>query len=327
MQPSPRLTSIRLSGSPSGVTRPTRVADVERRVRPGRLGQVLDRHRDPAVALDEQHVPGLQHPAQRRDVGVGEGLRPRRRLVELAGEAAARSGPPRCRAPPSSPPALRHRGAAATDAGARSILHPNRPRRHLPRRSVAFDARHGIRSMNAPLPARQNGVTNRAQRGEWRPNGPAPTRDAARRRCCGRRTAATSAPTRSSCAPSRRGARDRPGARRRARADVIEDIVQETLLAIHQKRHTWREDMAVRPWLYAIVRYKVVDAFRARGRRVQVPIEDFAEVLPAAAGPRPDRAQRRRAGHRPPRPRARRASSARSASRARASPRPRPTST
>lgn len=63
--------------------------------------------------------------------------------------------------------------------------------------------------------------------------------------------------------------------------DAIEDIVQETLLAIHQKRHTWREDMAVRPWLYAIVRYKVVDAFRARGRRVQVPIEDFADVLPA----------------------------------------------
>jgi len=70
-------------------------------------------------------------------------------------------------------------------------------------------------------------------------------------------------------------------------ADVIEDIVQETLLAIHQKRHTWREDMAVRPWLYAIVRYKVVDAFRARGRRIQLPIEDFAEVLPADPGPDP----------------------------------------
>ena len=69
--------------------------------------------------------------------------------------------------------------------------------------------------------------------------------------------------------------------------DVVEDIVQETLLAIHQKRHTWREDMPVRPWLYAIVRYKVVDAFRARGRRVQVPIEAFAEVLPAEAGPDP----------------------------------------
>ncbi len=69
--------------------------------------------------------------------------------------------------------------------------------------------------------------------------------------------------------------------------DVTEDIVQETLLAIHQKRHTWREDMPVRPWLYAIVRYKVVDAFRSRGRRVQVPIDDFADVLPAEAGPDP----------------------------------------
>jgi RNA polymerase sigma-70 factor (ECF subfamily) len=66
--------------------------------------------------------------------------------------------------------------------------------------------------------------------------------------------------------------------------EECEDIVQETLLAIHQKRHTWREDMAVRPWLYAIVRHKVVDAFRARGRRVQVPVEDFSETLAAPEG-------------------------------------------
>jgi RNA polymerase sigma factor (sigma-70 family) len=69
--------------------------------------------------------------------------------------------------------------------------------------------------------------------------------------------------------------------------DVVEDIVQETLFALHRKRHTWREDAAVRPWLYAIVRYKVVDAFRARGRRVEVPVEDFAEILPAEAAPDP----------------------------------------
>jgi RNA polymerase sigma-70 factor (ECF subfamily) len=69
--------------------------------------------------------------------------------------------------------------------------------------------------------------------------------------------------------------------------DALEDIVQETLLAIHQKRHTWREDQSVRPWLYAIVRYKVVDAFRARGRRVEVPVEAFAEVLPAEPAPDP----------------------------------------
>lgn len=69
--------------------------------------------------------------------------------------------------------------------------------------------------------------------------------------------------------------------------DICEDIVQETLLAIHQKRHTWREDMPVRPWLYAIVRYKVIDAFRARGRRVHLQIDDFADVIPAAPGEDP----------------------------------------
>ena len=126
--------------------------------------------------------------------------------------------------------------------------------------------------------------------------------DVARRRCSGRRTAATSAPTPRSCARSHRWCAASPGRAAPGSApDVCEDIVQETLLAIHQKRHTWREDMAVRPWLYAIVRYKVVDAFRARGRRVQLPIDDFADVLPAEAGRRPDRARRRRAGHRPAR--------------------------
>lgn len=68
---------------------------------------------------------------------------------------------------------------------------------------------------------------------------------------------------------------------------AIEDIVQETLLAIHRKRHTWREEMPVRPWLYAIVRHKVVDALRQRGRRATLPIDDFAETLPAPDEPDP----------------------------------------
>lgn len=82
-------------------------------------------------------------------------------------------------------------------------------------------------------------------------------------------------------------ARSRGGAMGEA---VCEDIVQEVLLAIHLKRHTWIEGSPVRPWVYAIARYKVVDAFRARGRRVTVPIDDFAEVLPAEAGPDPTQA-------------------------------------
>jgi RNA polymerase sigma-70 factor (ECF subfamily) len=69
-----------------------------------------------------------------------------------------------------------------------------------------------------------------------------------------------------------------------------EEIVQEVLLAIHLKRHTWRQDAPLRPWLYAIARYKVIDAFRARGARISLPIEDFAEILPAEAGPDPTEA-------------------------------------
>lgn len=62
-----------------------------------------------------------------------------------------------------------------------------------------------------------------------------------------------------------------------------EDVVQETLLAIHLKRHTWRADEPITPWLAAITRYKVVDALRRRGRRAEVDIDDFNDHLEAPA--------------------------------------------
>jgi RNA polymerase sigma-70 factor (ECF subfamily) len=58
-----------------------------------------------------------------------------------------------------------------------------------------------------------------------------------------------------------------------------EDVVQETLLAIHVKRHTWRHDAPVLPWVYAIARFKLIDAFRRRGRRIEIEIDDIAETL------------------------------------------------
>jgi RNA polymerase sigma-70 factor (ECF subfamily) len=69
-----------------------------------------------------------------------------------------------------------------------------------------------------------------------------------------------------------------------------EDVVQEILLAVHLKRHTWKVGTPVRPWLYAITRYKVADAFRARGRRIDLPIEDFIEDLAAEDAPDPTEA-------------------------------------
>lgn len=68
-------------------------------------------------------------------------------------------------------------------------------------------------------------------------------------------------------------------------AEDAEDIVQEVLLAVHAKRHTWRDDEPVTPWLYAIARYKAADAGRRRGRQGgQVSLDDVEDVLPEDAG-------------------------------------------
>lgn len=64
--------------------------------------------------------------------------------------------------------------------------------------------------------------------------------------------------------------------------DGVEDVVQETLLAVHLKRQSWRKEEPILPWLFAIARYKAVDACRRRGFRLHLPVEDLAEVL---AGP------------------------------------------
>lgn len=68
-------------------------------------------------------------------------------------------------------------------------------------------------------------------------------------------------------------------------ASWCEDVVQETLLAIHVKRATWDAQMPLRPWVYAIARHKLVDAFRKRGRAVHVPVDEFAEIIPAESEP------------------------------------------
>jgi len=62
--------------------------------------------------------------------------------------------------------------------------------------------------------------------------------------------------------------------------DQGEDIVQEILLAVHLKRHTWDPTAPFGPWLFAIARNKLIDALRKKGRRVFVDIDDFADILP-----------------------------------------------
>ncbi len=65
-------------------------------------------------------------------------------------------------------------------------------------------------------------------------------------------------------------------------AGEAEDVVQETLLAIHLKRDTWEPDRPIGPWIMTIARNKLVDARRRKGSASTAPIEDFADMLRAA---------------------------------------------
>jgi RNA polymerase sigma-70 factor (ECF subfamily) len=68
--------------------------------------------------------------------------------------------------------------------------------------------------------------------------------------------------------------------------DEVEDLVQETLLAVHNQRHTYDESQPLGPWLYAMARYKLVDLLRRRSRRdlLHEPFDEEAPGLPVADG-------------------------------------------
>lgn len=81
--------------------------------------------------------------------------------------------------------------------------------------------------------------------------------------------------------PVVRGALRRAG---RSESDA-EDIVQEVLIAMHLKRHTWDDRRPIGPWIRAIAHHKTIDALRRQGNRHDLPIDDFADLI-AAEEPR-----------------------------------------
>jgi len=48
--------------------------------------------------------------------------------------------------------------------------------------------------------------------------------------------------------------------------DEVEDLVQESLLAIHNQRHTYDSGMPLTAWVHAIAKYKLIDFLRRRAR-------------------------------------------------------------
>lgn len=63
---------------------------------------------------------------------------------------------------------------------------------------------------------------------------------------------------------------------RRLPAGDVDDAVQETLLAVHRRRHTYDPQYPLGPWLAAIAKRKWIDQLRSLGRR---PSEELPENL------------------------------------------------
>lgn len=80
-------------------------------------------------------------------------------------------------------------------------------------------------------------------------------------------------------------------ARSGGRTDDSEDILQTTLIAIHEKRHTWRETDPVSHWIYAIARYKAADAWRRRRRQPAAFFDGADPDIAAEAAPDPTAAR------------------------------------
>jgi RNA polymerase sigma factor (sigma-70 family) len=56
----------------------------------------------------------------------------------------------------------------------------------------------------------------------------------------------------------------------------VDDAVQETLFAVHRRRHTYDPGLPFQPWLAAIAKRKWIDQLRSLGRR---PTEELSDDL------------------------------------------------
>jgi RNA polymerase sigma factor (sigma-70 family) len=57
--------------------------------------------------------------------------------------------------------------------------------------------------------------------------------------------------------------------------DDIEDLVQETLIAVHTRRESYDRTRPFVAWLYAIARYRMIDHLR----RTTIPVESLDDIL------------------------------------------------
>lgn len=61
---------------------------------------------------------------------------------------------------------------------------------------------------------------------------------------------------------------------KRISGDSVEDLVQETLLTLHHKRHTFDPQFAFFPWIVAIAKHRWIDHLRKTLRYVETELDE-----------------------------------------------------
>jgi len=66
--------------------------------------------------------------------------------------------------------------------------------------------------------------------------------------------------------------------------EEVEDLVQESLLAVHNQRHTYDRQQPLTAWVFALARYKLIDFLRRRSRTdlLHDPLDEEGELLAAS---------------------------------------------
>ena len=62
---------------------------------------------------------------------------------------------------------------------------------------------------------------------------------------------------------------------------AAEDLVQDTLIAVHTKRATYEPSQPLTAWVYGIARYKLIDEYRRSRRHATVPLDEAPELFAA----------------------------------------------
>jgi RNA polymerase sigma-70 factor (ECF subfamily) len=68
------------------------------------------------------------------------------------------------------------------------------------------------------------------------------------------------------------------------RSNHIDDLIQGVLLSVHKARFTYDPTKPFKPWLHAIIRYRMIDAIRLL--RTSNKFEILYDVLPEAESPK-----------------------------------------